>query len=269
MRWGNMKKKLLTVIGALFGLAILFSACSGDNSGAPSVARGDSEMTASDTTSSSSEGSIPASSAVPVSSEDAISQSSANTNPQSSESLESSSSNVFLPSSSSWYDGNNYNPRACCPDTIYIEDGKERAHMSAEGVCPPPSIMTVTCTQPVRVNTDSVKAAEANQKVSSIRTTDCLSLTNLINAGLSDGTKSAKLIEEGNSSFKIEFWKIDYCSIDADLSYELSHDTLSVNLAEIRSAEECDCYSRHQIDIPDTLRNFTYFKFEDQVYGLQ
>jgi hypothetical protein len=65
-----------------------------------------------------------------------------------------------LPSSSSWYDGNNYNPRACCADTIYIEDGKERAHMSAEGVCPPPSVMTVTCKQPVRVNLDSIKAAE-------------------------------------------------------------------------------------------------------------
>ena len=136
-----MKKKILTAIGALFSLAILFSACSDDNSSAPSVAFP-----------TSSEGSVPTSSAVPASSEEAI--------PQSSESLESSSSNVFLPSSSSWYDGNDYNPGACCPDTIYIEDGKERAHTSAKGVCPPPSVMTVTCKQPVRVNLDSIKAAE-------------------------------------------------------------------------------------------------------------
>ncbi len=59
---------------------------------------------------------------VPASSEDAILQSS--------ESLESSSSNLFLPFSSSWYDGNNYNLRACCADTVYIEDGMERVHMS-------------------------------------------------------------------------------------------------------------------------------------------
>jgi hypothetical protein len=39
-------------------------------------------------------------------------------------------------------------------------DGKERVRMSAEGVCPPPSVMTVTCKQPVRVNLDSIKAAE-------------------------------------------------------------------------------------------------------------
>lgn len=245
-----MKKKILTAIGALFSLAILFSACSNDNSSAPSVAFP-----------TSSEGSEPTSSAVPASSEDA--------NPQSSGSLESSSSNVFLPSSSSWYDGNNYNPGACCADTIYIEDGKERAHMSAKGVCPPPSVMTVTCKQPVRVNLDSIKAAEANQKVSSIRTTDCWSLIDLLKMGFSDGVKNAKLMDYGGKILTIEFWKIDYCSIDADLSYEFSGDTLSATLAEIRSAEECDCYSLHQIDIPDTLRNFTYFKFEDQVFGLQ
>ena len=105
-----MKKKILTAIGALFCLAALFSACSDDNSSAPSVTREDSEVTTPDSTLSSSEGSVPTSSAVPASSEDAI--------PQSSESLKSSSSKVFLPSSSSWYDGNNYNPRACCPDTI-------------------------------------------------------------------------------------------------------------------------------------------------------
>ena len=245
-----MKKKILTAIGALFSLAILFSACSDDNSSAPSVAFP-----------TSSEGSEPTSSAVPASSEDA--------NPQSSGSLESSSSNVFLPFSSSWYDGDNYNPGACCADTIYIEDGKERAHTSAKGVCPPPSVMTVTCKQPVRVNLDSIKAAEANQKVSSIRTTDCWSLIDLLKMGFSDGVKNAKLMDYGGKILTIEFWKIDYCSIDADLSYEFSGDTLSATLAEIRSAEECDCYSLHQIDIPDTLRNFTYFKFEDQVFGLQ
>lgn len=141
---GDMKKKILMAIGALFSLAVLFSACSADNSSAPSVA-----------IPTSSEDSVPASSDAPASS--------ANTNPQSSESLESSSSKVFLPSSGSWYDGNSYNPRACCPDTVYIEDGKERVHMSAEGVCPPPSIMTVTCKQPVRVDMDSIKAAEENK----------------------------------------------------------------------------------------------------------
>lgn len=184
-------------------------------------------------------------------------------------SLESSSSKVFLPSSSSWYDGNNYNPGACCPDTIYIEDGKERVHKSAEGVCPPPSIITITCVPPVRFNRDSIKAAEANQKVSSIRTEECLSLLDLLKMGFSDGVRNAKLMDYGGKILSIEFWKIDYCSIDAELSYELSGDTLSATLAEVRSAEECDCFSLHQINIPDTLRNFTYFKFEDQVYGLQ
>ena len=245
-----MKKKILTAIGGLFSLAILFSACSDDNSSAPSVAFP-----------TSSEGSVPVSSDVPASSADA--------NPQSSESPESSSSNVFLPFSSSWYDGNNYNPRACCADTIYIEDGKERAHMSAEGVCPPPSVKTVTCKQPVRVNLDSIKVAEENKKVSSIRTEECLSLMDLLKRGFSDGARNAKLMDYGGKNLAIEFWKIDYCSIDADLSYELSGDTLYVKLAEIRSAEECDCYSWHRIDAPDTLRNFTYFKFEDQVFGLQ
>ena len=242
-----MKKKILTAIGALFCLAALFSACSDDNSSAPSVTREDSEVTTPDSTLSSSEDAIP----------------------QSSGSLESSSSNVFLPFSSSWYDGNNYNPGACCPDTIYIEDGKERVHKFAEGVCPPPSIITITCVPPVRVNRDSIKAAEANQKVSSIRTEECLSLLDLLKMGFSDGVRNAKLMDYGGKILTIEFWKIDYCSIDADLSYELSGDTLSATLAEIRSAEECDCYSLHQIDIPDTLRNFTYFKFEDQVFGLQ
>ena len=256
-----MKKKILTAIGALFCLAILFSACSDDKSSAPSDPREDSEVTTPDTTLSSCEGSVPTSSAVPASSEDAI--------PQSSESLESSSSNVFLPFSSSWYDGNNYNPGACCADTIYIEDGKERVHKFAEGVCPPPSVITITCVPPVRVDLDSIKAAEENKKVSSIRTTDCWSLIDLLKMGFSEGVKNAKLMDYGGKILTIEFWKIDYCSIDADLSYELSGDTLSATLAEVRSAEECDCFSLHQINIPDTLRNFTYFKFEDQVFGLQ
>lgn len=260
-----MKKKILSAIGILFSLAILFSACGDDKSSAPSDSRENSEITPTDTTSSANEGSAPTSSTVPASSD--VPASSAN--PQSSESPESSSSNVFLPSSSSWYDGNNYNPGACCPDTIYIEDGKERVHMSEEGVCPPPSIISITCVPPVRVNKDSIKAAEENKKVSSIRTTDCLSLTDLLRRGLSDDARNVKLMDYGGKTLTIEFWKNDYCSIDADLSYELSHDTLSVNLAEIRSAEECDCYSLHQVNIPDTLRNFTYFKFEDHVYGLQ
>jgi hypothetical protein len=248
-----MKKKIFTAIGGLFCLAILFSACGDDKSSAPSDPREDSEVTTPDSTLSSSEGSEPTSSAIP----------------QSSGSLESSSSKVFLPSSSSWYDGNNYNPGACCPDTIYIEDGKERVHKSAEGVCPPPSIITITCVPPVRVNRDSIKAAVANQKVSSIRTEECLSLLDLLKMGFSDGVRNAKLMDYGGKILTIEFWKIDYCSIDADLSYELSGDTLSATLAEVRSAEECDCFSLHQINIPDTLQNFTYFKFEDQVFGLQ
>ena len=141
--------------------------------------------------------------------------------------------------------------------------------MSEEGVCPPPSIISITCVPPVRVNKDSIKAAEENKKVSSIRTTDCLSLTDLLRRGLSDDARNVKLMDYGGKTLTIEFWKNDYCSIDADLSYELSHDTLSVKLTEIRSAEECDCYSLHQVNIPDTLRNFTYFKFEDSIYGLQ
>lgn len=71
-----MKKKILTAIGGLFCLAILFSACGDDKSSAPSVTREDPEITTPDTTSSSSEGSEPTSSAVPASSEDAIPQSS-------------------------------------------------------------------------------------------------------------------------------------------------------------------------------------------------
>ena len=101
-----MKKKILTAIGALFCLAILFSACGDDKSSAPSDPREDPEITTPDSTLSSSEGSVPTSSAVPASSEDAI--------PQSSESLESSSSNVFLPFSSSWYDGNNLSRSLLC-----------------------------------------------------------------------------------------------------------------------------------------------------------
>lgn len=252
-----MKNKVLPAIGVLFGLTILFSACSDDNSSAPSAT-----IATPNISSSSNEESVPASSA------EAIPQSS-ETQPQSSESLESSSSSVFLPSSGSWFDGGDYNPAACCMDTVYIENGKEKFHKLAEGVCPPPSIMTVTCVQPVRINLDSIKAAQENKKVSAIWTEDCRSLVELLKMGLSDDVKKAKQIHEENGSLKIEFWKNDYCSIDADLSYELSGDTLSVNLAEVRSAEECECFSWHRIDVPDTLQDFTYFKFEDRVYGLQ
>jgi hypothetical protein len=264
LRRGIMKNKVLPAIGILFGLAALFSACSDDNSSAPSAT-----IATPDISSSSNVEAVPSSSEVPASSADAIPLSSESL-PQSSEFQESSSSSVFLPPlSSSWLDGGNYNPAACCVDTIYIENGTERVHKLAEGVCPPPSIMTVTCVQPVRVNLDSIKAAEVNQDVPSITFEECLSIPDVAKMG-PDSSKTAKLIKASNGPAKIEFLKRELCEVDADLSYELLGDTLSVNLAEIRSTKECQCYSsRFRIVVPDTLQDFTYFKFEDSVYGLQ
>ena len=63
-----MKKKILSAIGILFSLAILFSACGDDKSSAPSDSRENSEITPTDTTSSANEGSAPTSSTVPASS---------------------------------------------------------------------------------------------------------------------------------------------------------------------------------------------------------
>ena len=253
-----MKNKVLSTIMLLGGFVALFSACSDDNSSAPSATIATPEIS-----SSSNEETVPASSAdaIPPSSE---------TQPESSGSLESSSSIFSLPSSGSWFDGGDYNPAACCMDTVYIENGKERFHKSAEGVCPPPSVMTVSCMQPpVRVNLDSIKAAEENQDVPSITFEECLSMQDVAKKG-ADSSKTAKLIKASNGPDKIEFLKRELCEVDAELSYELLGDTLSVNLAEIRSTKECQCYSsRFRIVIPDTLQDFAYFKFEDSVYGLQ
>lgn len=130
-----MKKKILTALGALFSLAILFSACSDDKSSAPSAVSEDPGIIASDATSSSSTGDVPASSAIPQSSADGILLSSAGAT--SSESQESSSSIPSPLSSSSLPGGGNYNPAACCPDTVYIEGGLVvSTHVSAQGVCP-------------------------------------------------------------------------------------------------------------------------------------
>ena len=57
-----MKNKTLSVVGALFGLAILFSACSDDKSSAPSAVSEDPGIIAPDATSSSSAGAEPQSS---------------------------------------------------------------------------------------------------------------------------------------------------------------------------------------------------------------
>ena len=126
-----------------------------------------------------------------------------------------SSSSVFSPRmSSSWPDGGNYNPGACCFDTVYIENGQERYHRMEEGICPPPRFMTVSCEAPVRVNMDSIKAIESKPKEPSILIEDCLQAIDLVKQGLTNDVKKAKLIEN-HGFFKIEFWKQDYCSIDA------------------------------------------------------
>lgn len=180
-----------------------------------------------------------------------------------------SSSSVFSPRmSSSWPDGGNYNPGACCFDTVYIENGQERYHRMEEGICPPPRFMTVSCEAPVRVNMDSIKAIESKPKEPSILIEDCLQTIDLVKQGLTNDVKKAKLIEN-HGFFKIEFWKQDYCSIDAGLSFERSGDTLSLKLTEIRSAETCKCYSKHQVDIPASEKDFSYFKFDDKVFEIQ
>ena len=257
-----MNKKILTALGALFSLAILFSACSDDKSSAPSAVSEDPEIITPDATSSSSKGDVPASSAIPQSSADTIPLSS--TDATSSESQESSSSIPSPWSSSSLPGGGNYNPAACCPDTVYIEGGEVvRSHVSAQGVCSPPSIMAVSCLPPVRVNLDSIGESEAK----TIRVGECLTTSEMVKV-VPDSIKNAQLLKYSDGSVEVAYWLNKYCDIDADLSFELSGDTLSVNLAEIRLKEDCSLYCRFRIGVPDSLQDFSYFSFEGRTYEL-
>ena len=255
--------KLLTAVGALFCLVILFSACSDDKSSAPPAVAENPEEITPDETSSSSNGDVPTSSENPRSSADEVPQSSAGAT--SSESQESSSSIPSPLSSSSLPDGGNYNPAACCPDTVYIEGGLVvSSHASAQGVCPPPSVMTVSCKSPVQVFLDSIGESEAK----AIRVGECLTMSEAVKMG-PDSIKNAQLLKYNDGSVEVAYWLNKYCDIDADLSFELSGDTLSVNLAEIRLKEDCSSYCRLRIGVPDSLKDFSYFKFEDRAYGLQ
>jgi hypothetical protein len=265
-----MKTKILVALGFLAGFTIMISACSEETPNAVSSTRDDYA------TLSSSAGAPPSPNTTTSSSESANPTSSESTIPQSSDSQKSSSSekgisssSVFFPRmSSSWPDGGNYNPAACCVDTIYIENGQETYHRLQEGICPPPIYMTVSCYPPVRVNMDSIKAIESKPKEPSILIEECLQAIDLAKQGLGNEIKKAKLIDD-HGSFKVEFWKQDYCSIDAGISFERSGDTLSLKLTDIRSAETCKCYSKHRIDIPASEKDFSYFKFEDKVFEVQ
>ena len=264
-----MKKKILTALGALFSLAILFSACSDDKSSAPSTVSEDPGIIASDATSSSSTGDVPASSAIPQSSADGILLSSAGAT--SSESQESSSSFVPPWSNAYWSDGVYYNPGACCPDTVYIEGGLVvSTHVSAQGVCPPPSVMSVSCKSPVQVFLDSTGEAEtkANKKVPTITIYECLTQTEALLQKGADSIKKALPIEYSDGSVQIEYWQNKYCGANANLSFELSGDTLSVNLAESQLSADCKLRCRSRIDIPDSLQDFSYFSFEGYTYEL-
>ena len=261
--------KIWTALGALFSLVILFSACSDDKSSAPSAVSEDPGSVTPNAISSSSKGDVPTSSAIPQSSADAISLSSADA--ASSESLESSSSIPSPLSSSSLPGGGNYNPAACCPDTVYIEGGLVvSTHVSAQGVCPPPSVMFVSCKQPVQVFLDSTGEAEtkANKKVPTITIYECLTQTEELLQKGADSIKKAQLLKYNDGSVEVAYWLKKYCDIDADLSFELSGDTLSVNLAEIRLKEDCSSYCRLRIGVPDSLQDFTYFSFEGRTYEL-
>jgi len=254
--------KLLTAVGALFCLVILFSACSDDKSSAPPAVAENPEEITPDERSSSSNGDVPTSSENPRSSADEVPQSSAGAT--SSESQESSSSIPSPLSSSSLPDGGNYNPAACCPDTVYIEGGLVvSSHGSAQGVCPPPSVMTVSCKSPVQVFLDSIGESEAK----AIRVGECLTTSEAVKMG-PDSIKNAQLLKNNDGSVEVAYWLNKYCDIDADLSFELSGDTLSVNLAEIRLKEDCSSYCKLRIGVPDSLKDFSYFKFEDRAYGL-
>ena len=255
--------KLLTAVGALFCLVILFSACSDDKSSAPPAVAENPEEITPDERPSSSNGDVPTSSENPRSSADEVPQSSAGAT--SSESQESSSSIPSPLSSSSLPDGGNYNPAACCPDTVYIEGGLVvSSHASAQGVCPPPSVMTVSCKSPVQVFLDSIGESEAK----AIRVGECLTMSEAVKMG-PDSIKNAQLLKYNDGSVEVAYWLNKYCDIDADLSFELSGDTLSVNLVEIRLKEDCSSYCRLRIGVPDSLKDFSYFKFEDRAYGLQ
>lgn len=100
---------------------------------------------------------------------------------------------VSIRDSSSWPDGGNYNPAACCVDTIYIENGQERYHRLQEGICPPPRFMTVSCEAPVRVNIDSIKAIESKPKEPSILIEDCLQAIDLVKQGLTNDVKKSQV----------------------------------------------------------------------------
>ena len=261
-------KKLLSALGTLFCLVILFSACSDDKSSAPPAVAENPEEITPDATSSSSKGDVPTSSEIPQSSAGdvpasrEVPQSSAGAT--SSESQESSSSIPSPLSSSSLPGGGNYNPAACCPDTVYIEGGEVvRSHVSAQGVCPPPSVMSVSCKSPVQVFLDSIGESEAK----AIRVGECLTMSEAVKMG-PDSIKNAQLLKDNDGPVEVAYWLNKYCDIDADLSFELSGDTLSVNLAEIRLKEDCGSYCRLRIGVPDSLQDFSYFKFEDRVYGL-
>ena len=241
-----MKNKMLTVLGVSFGLAFVISACSGDHLNANPT---------------SDEGVIPQSSESQESS-----SSIEKADPSSSSKKVESSSSFDFPMSS----GGDYNPAACCPDTVYIEDGKQRFHYSAKGTCPPPSIMTVSCNAPVRVIRDSVNAAVEDQsKKTSISIENCLEASDLLKVG-TDSLKTAWLMDNGKNSPKVMFFKKDYCSvIDADLAFERLGDTLSVKLEEIHQATACTCTSRHWVVLPDTVKNFSYFRFEDKTFEVR
>jgi len=302
---------MLTAIGALFSLVILFSACSDDKLSAPSAVSENPVVITPDITSSSREETVPTSSeipqssaeaipqlsaeaipqssadaipqssadaipqssaeAIPQSSADAIPQSSADAIPLSSESRKSSSSVASPQSSNSLPDGNYYNPGACCADTAYIENGKVvRTHASAPGICPPPSVILVTCVPPVRIDLDSIREAETkiNKNSPTIKIYECLARSDaLLKKGL-DSLKKALPIEYTDGSAEIEYWQNKYCTSNAALSFDLSGDTLSVNLAENSLSANCNLYCRSRLNIPDSLQDFSYFKFEGFVYGL-
>lgn len=261
--------KLLTAVGALFCLVTLFSACSDDKSSAPPAVAENSEEITPDERSSSSKGDVPTSSENPQSSADEVPQSSAGAT--SSESQESSSSIPSPLSSSSLPDGGNYNPAACCPDTVYIENGNVvRTHTRESGVCPPPSVIMISCEPPVQVDLDSTREAEtrADKKVPTITIYECLARTEVLLKKGADSLKKALPIEGSDGSVQIEYWQDKYCGANANLSFERSGDTLSVNLAESQLSADCNLHCRSRIDIPDSLQNFLYFSFEGYTYEL-
>ena len=258
-----MKKKIWTALGALFCLVILFSACSDDKSSSPSAVSEDPGIITSDAKSSSSAGEIPASGASPQSSAGAI--------PQPGESQKSSSSFAYPWSDAYSSDGVYYNPGACCPDTVYIENGNVvRTHTRESGVCPPPSVVMISCEPPVQVDLDSTREAETrtNKKVPTITIYECLARTEVLLKKGADSLKKALPIEGSDGSVQIEYWQDKYCGANANLLFERSGDTLSVNLAESQLSADCNLHCRSRIDVPDSLQDFSYFSFEGYTYEL-